>query len=89
MGKTRFTTHLRQRKGRGDLARRRPTSRCFFCQTHCTHRLGGFWRGMFEHAQYRTQEQLVETSGDEDTVLPPDLKPPAHWHREDEQSEEG
>ena len=36
-----------------------------------------------------TQEQLEDTTGDEHTQLPPDLKPPAHWGRKaDEQSEE-
>jgi Pentapeptide repeats (8 copies) len=35
-----------------------------------------------------TQKQLTETAGDEDTKLPPDLKPPAHWDvKTDEQIE--
>ncbi len=38
--------------------------------------------------QYLTQGQLEETTGDENTRLPPDLKPPAHWGvRTDEQPE--
>jgi pentapeptide repeat protein len=31
-------------------------------------------------AKYLTQAQLEKTSGDENTKLPPGLKPPAHWH---------
>jgi hypothetical protein len=40
-------------------------------------------------AEHLTQEQLENTrSGDEDTKLPPDLKPPAHWNvKTDEQIE--
>jgi hypothetical protein len=35
------------------------------------------------------QAQLEETRGDENTVLPPGLKPPAHWGvKTDEQGEE-
>jgi len=40
-------------------------------------------------AEHLTQEQLEETyDGDENTQLPPDLKPPAHWNvKLDEQNE--
>lgn len=40
-------------------------------------------------AKHLTQGQLKETkSGDENTQLPPDLKPPAHWNvKTDEQIE--
>src|SRR5215208_1233367 len=42
-------------------------------------------------AAFLTQKQLDETKlGDNETQLPPDLKPPAHWNvRTDEQIEEG
>src|SRR5215216_2477965 len=41
-------------------------------------------------AAFLTQKQLDETKlGDNETQLPPDLKPPAHWNvRTDEQIEE-
>jgi len=39
-------------------------------------------------ARHLAQAQLEETTGDEYTRLPPDLKPPAHWNvKTDEQSE--
>jgi hypothetical protein len=31
-------------------------------------------------AEHLTQEQLEETTGDENTRLPLDLEPPAHWN---------
>ena len=42
-------------------------------------------------AAFLTQKQLDETKlGDNETQLPPYLKPPAHWNvRTDEQIEEG
>src|SRR5829696_8130078 len=42
-------------------------------------------------AAFLTQKQLDETKlGDNETQLPPDLKPPAHWNvSTDEQIEEG
>jgi hypothetical protein len=41
-----------------------------------------------EGAEYLTQEQLAETTGDANTRLPPDLEPPAHWNvKTDEQIE--
>ena len=36
-----------------------------------------------------TQEQLEETTGDENTQLPPDLKPPAHWNGKTDEQIEG
>jgi hypothetical protein len=39
--------------------------------------------------EYLSQAQLEETTGDENTQLPPNLKPPAHWGvKTDDQSEE-
>jgi hypothetical protein len=40
-------------------------------------------------ATHLTQAQLELATGDENTRLPPDLKPPAHWNvQTDEQIEE-
>jgi hypothetical protein len=47
------------------------------------------WNADLSGAKHLTQGQLEETkSGDENTQLPPDLKPPAHWNvKTDEQIE--
>jgi hypothetical protein len=46
------------------------------------------WRVDLSGSDQLTQEQLQETTGDENTQLPPDLKPPAHWNvKTDEQIE--
>src|SRR5215204_4990072 len=49
------------------------------------------WVTKLSGALFLTQKQLDETKlGDNETQLPPDLKPPAHWNvRTDEQIEEG
>jgi hypothetical protein len=46
--------------------------------------------GAFLSGVNLSQAQLDETNGDENTQLPPDLKPPAHWGvKTDKQFEEG
>jgi hypothetical protein len=46
------------------------------------------WYANLSGAKHLTQGQLEKTTGDENTQLPPDLKPPAHWGvKTDEQTE--
>jgi uncharacterized protein YjbI with pentapeptide repeats len=47
------------------------------------------WEANLSGADHLTQDQLEETTGNANTRLPPDLKPPKHWGVQTDEQTEG